>query len=109
MTIPAVKIITPLPPNATKNLTNITTSSPTKYITRHIESLGKMGLAKSSSHVQDDPWVPAYNECKHIFGTFILPSVLHLSAYFIGFYLYRIREHEGLYVLMEKVLDVVIS
>jgi hypothetical protein len=86
----------------TTNMKNVTTPSViTKQI--YIESLNKMELAKSSSHEEEDPWVPAYNECKHIFGTFILPSMLHLSAYLIGFYLYRVREHEGLYVLMEKV------
>ncbi|CAB3999726.1 Hypothetical predicted protein [Paramuricea clavata] len=99
MTIPAVKIITPLPPIDPKN-TMITSFPPIKQ--SYVESPNKMELAKSSSQ-KEDPWEPAYNECKHIFGTFILPSMLHLSAYFIGFYLYRIREHEGLYVLMEKV------
>ena len=99
MTFPAVKIVTPLPHHPSGKMTNIT-SSPI-YI--YVDDLSKMRLAKSSSQ-QLDPWEPAYNECKHIFGTFILPSMLHLSAYFIGFYLYRVRQHEGLYVLMEKVL-----
>ena len=82
------------------SMTNIDAPTPT-YL--YFENLSKMKLAKSSSQ-QLDPWEPAYNECKHIFGTFILPSMLHLSAYFIGFYLYRVRQHEALYVLMEKVL-----
>ena len=94
-TIPAVKLVTPK-----TNSTHLTTSSTIKY--SYIENRSKIELAESSSH-KKDPWEPAYNECKHIFGTFILPSMLHLSAYFIGFYLYRVREHEGLYVLMEKV------
>ncbi|XP_028401306.1 uncharacterized protein LOC114524431 [Dendronephthya gigantea] len=83
----------------------LNTPIPAKNITispmRHNQVHSSDGI-KSSSH-EDDPWEPAYNECKHIFGTFILPSMLHLSAYLIGFYLYRVRQHEGLYVLMEKV------
>lgn len=109
MTVRAAKIFTPLPLYLNRT-TNIAVST-TMPLTFHEalrksnsakEILRKLSSAKSRT-VPDVPWDPAYNECKHIFGTFILPSMLHLLAFFIGFYLYRIREHEGLYVLMEKV------
>ena len=38
-----------------------------------------------------------------MFGTYIVPNFLHFFAFLIGFYHFRIKEHEGLYVLMEKV------
>jgi len=42
--------------------------------------------------------------CNHIFGTYIIPNLLHFFAFLIGFYHFRIQEHEGLYALMEKVI-----
>lgn len=41
--------------------------------------------------------------CQHVFGTYIVPSFLHFLAFVIGFYHFRVQEHEGLYALMEKV------
>lgn len=39
----------------------------------------------------------------HILTTYILPSIMHLVAYVIGFIYFRINENEQLYALMEKV------
>jgi hypothetical protein len=41
--------------------------------------------------------------CGHMVTTYIIPSVLHLIAYIIGFIYFRINENEQLYALMEKV------
>jgi len=41
--------------------------------------------------------------CNHIFGTYVIPNFLHFFAFLIGFYHFRVQEHEGLYALMEKV------
>ena len=41
--------------------------------------------------------------CGHIVTTYILPSLVHLIAYFLGFFYFRINENEQLYALMEKV------
>lgn len=48
-------------------------------------------------------WRPAVTECSHIFSTYVVPNVLHFLAFFIGFYLFRIQESEGLNALIEKV------
>lgn len=42
-------------------------------------------------------------QCGHIFTTYIIPSVMHLAAFIIGFIYFRITENEQLYALMEKV------
>ena len=47
--------------------------------------------------------VKEWRSCNHIFGTYVIPNMLHFFAYLIGFYHFRIQEHEGLYALMEKV------
>ena len=39
----------------------------------------------------------------HIIMIIIIPSIMHLSAYIMGFIYFRIRENEQLYALMEKV------
>ncbi|CAF1577882.1 unnamed protein product [Adineta ricciae] len=41
--------------------------------------------------------------CGHIFTTYILPDVLHIVAFIIGFVYFRITEGEPMYSLMEKV------
>ena len=41
--------------------------------------------------------------CGHIFTTYILPDVLHLFAFIIGFMYFRVTEGEPIYSLMEKV------
>lgn len=41
--------------------------------------------------------------CGHIVTTYILPSLMHLIAYILGFFYFRINENEQLYALMEKV------
>ncbi len=41
--------------------------------------------------------------CGHIVTTYILPSLMHLIAYILGFVYFRINENEQLYALMEKV------
>lgn len=43
------------------------------------------------------------DQCGHILTTYILPSIMHLVAYVIGFIYFRINENEQLYALMEKV------
>jgi hypothetical protein len=41
--------------------------------------------------------------CGHIFTTYIIPDVLHCTAFFIGFVYFRTTEGEPMYSLMEKV------
>ncbi|UJR23617.1 hypothetical protein I4U23_026603 [Adineta vaga] len=41
--------------------------------------------------------------CGHIFTTYILPDILHIVAFIIGFMYFRITEGEPMYSLMEKV------
>ena len=41
--------------------------------------------------------------CGHVVTTYIVPSLLHLIAYILGFIYFRINENEQLYALMEKV------
>lgn len=43
------------------------------------------------------------DQCGHIITTYVLPSLLHLIAYIMGFIYFRINENEQLYALMEKV------
>ena len=52
-----------------------------------------------------DDDVKEWRSCNHIFGTYVIPNMLHFFAYLIGFYHFRIQEHEGLYALMEKVIS----
>lgn len=57
----------------------------------------------NASHVKETSSKAFVDPCQHVFGTYIVPSTLHFFAFLIGFYHFRIQEHEGLYVLMEKV------
>lgn len=43
------------------------------------------------------------DQCGHIITTYVLPSIMHLIAYIIGFIYFRINDNEQLYALMEKV------
>lgn len=43
------------------------------------------------------------DQCGHKLTTYLLPSLMHLIAYIIGFIYFRINENEQLYALMEKV------
>lgn len=43
------------------------------------------------------------SECEHVFSVYIVPSVIHLVAFLMGFYYFRYQESEQLYALMEKV------
>ncbi|XP_065644674.1 uncharacterized protein LOC105847333 isoform X4 [Hydra vulgaris] len=43
------------------------------------------------------------SSCQHALGTYIIPDILHFLAFVIGFYYFRVKEHEALYALMEKV------
>ncbi|XP_046852974.1 uncharacterized protein LOC124446188 isoform X2 [Xenia sp. Carnegie-2017] len=87
------------------NSTIPASKSPVHFASSNMTNLNrsKQIVKESDDDEYDEPWEPAYKECRHVFGTFVLPSLLHLTAYLIGFYLYRIRQHEGLYFLMEKV------
>ncbi|XP_064615517.1 uncharacterized protein LOC135479555 isoform X2 [Liolophura sinensis] len=41
--------------------------------------------------------------CEHIITTYGIPNALHLLAFILGFYYFRIQENEQLYAIMEKV------
>ncbi|XP_067948411.1 uncharacterized protein [Watersipora subatra] len=41
--------------------------------------------------------------CGHIVTTYIIPDLLHVAAYLLGLWHFRIKENEHLYALMEKV------
>ncbi|XP_047130201.1 uncharacterized protein LOC105847333 isoform X2 [Hydra vulgaris] len=43
------------------------------------------------------------SSCRHALSTYIIPDILHFLAFVIGFYYFRVKEHEALYALMEKV------
>ncbi len=36
-------------------------------------------------------------QCGHIFTTYVLPSIMHLTAFILGFIYFRINENETLY------------
>lgn len=55
-------------------------------------------LTTDNLHVRENE-----NACGHIVTTYIIPSLLHLIAYILGFIYFRINENEQLYALMEKV------
>ncbi len=57
----------------------------------------------SNQFTTDNIKKPKENACGHVVTTYIVPSVLHLIAYIIGFIYFRINENEQLYALMEKV------
>lgn len=59
-------------------------------------SLNKTNLNLTEEAPRDD-------QCGHIVTTYLLPSLMHLIAYVIGFIYFRINENEQLYALMEKV------
>lgn len=42
-------------------------------------------------------------QCGHIATTYIIPDLLHLAAYLLGLWYFRLKENEQLYALMEKV------
>lgn len=42
-------------------------------------------------------------QCGHVFTTYIVPSVMHLASYILGFIFFRINENETLYAY-EKIL-----
>jgi hypothetical protein len=46
---------------------------------------------------------PVAEVCGHVITTYILPSILHLASFIMGFVYFRINENEQLYALMEKV------
>ncbi|GFO31984.1 hypothetical protein PoB_005848900 [Plakobranchus ocellatus] len=48
-------------------------------------------------------WHAENPACDHIITTYIIPNILHIIAYIIGFYHFRVQENEQLDALMEKV------
>ncbi len=46
-------------------------------------------------------------ECGHIFTMYIVPDILHCTAFIIGFVYFRITEGEPMYSLMEKVRRII--
>lgn len=42
-------------------------------------------------------------ECGHIVTVYVIPDILHCTAFMIGFIYFRITEGEPMYSLMEKV------
>lgn len=42
-------------------------------------------------------------DCSHIITTYIIPSILHFTAFLYGFHYFRMQENEQLYSLMERV------
>lgn len=87
------------------------TSTPSSLDTS--EYLGGLFNRKSNKtwllnhrHANNDDNVSGTNDddqCGHIVTTYLLPSMMHLLAYLIGFIYFRINESEQLYALMEKV------
>jgi len=41
--------------------------------------------------------------CEHVVTTYVIPNILHLVAFIMGFVHFRILENEHMYALMENV------
>ena len=61
------------------------------------------------TNITNDSLVPAkevWPPCQHyIISQYLIPDILHSSAYAFSFYMYRITQTEQIPVLMEKVFD----
>ncbi len=79
------------PVSPTTKRINVTKSWNSFYDT---QKNGKIGLEATE---------PVSEVCGHIITTYVLPSVLHLASFIMGFVYFRINENEQLYALMEKV------
>ncbi|CAH3027483.1 unnamed protein product [Porites evermanni] len=102
--------ISPHPTNRTNVTTpNYSTATPSSYFQEFTSgpliygNLTSPGLLPFYTLATPALWRPAVTECSHIFSTYVVPNVLHFLAFFIGFYLFRIQESEGLNALIEKV------
>jgi hypothetical protein len=96
-------------PTNTTDLTNLTTSQTllSKVVDAFHHGPSNTDSHHNSSRTRNDfkeEYVKRENEeCGHIVTTYIVPSLMHLIAYSIGFFYFRIMESEQLYALMEKV------
>jgi hypothetical protein len=68
-------------------------------------SIDKMSENTSAGYLtnKSDHQIESEKNFGHVIIVHIIPSVMHLSAYIMGFIYFRIRESEQLYALMEKV------
>lgn len=57
----------------------------------------------NASHLDESAGLNDDQQCGHVLTTYLLPSLMHLIAYVIGFLYFRVQENEQLYALMEKV------
>ena len=78
--------------NSTESIANLL-----GFWTQKHDETNKPNLTSEIDKKKRDPM------CGHIVTTYILPSLLHLVAYILGFVYFRINENEQLYALMEKV------
>ncbi|CAF0848737.1 unnamed protein product [Brachionus calyciflorus] len=69
-------------------------SQPSDFTTNKTHGIGSNLDLDSKTNV---------DQCGHIITTYVLPSLMHLIAYIIGFIYFRINDNEQLYALMEKV------
>ena len=58
-------------------------------------------------HIKNNTALVSPLVCGHIFTTYILPDILHIAAFIIGFIYFRVTEGEQMYSLMEKVWIVI--
>jgi hypothetical protein len=83
-----------------KNPVNLAT---TKRINSTINSWNSKYESQVIGKQNLDTTEPVSEVCGHIITTYILPSILHLASFIMGFVYFRINENEQLYALMEKV------
>ena len=44
-----------------------------------------------------------FSNCNHVFTSYIIPDLLHLMAFCVGFWYFRIQDNEQMYALIEQV------
>ena len=55
------------------------------------------GIAATASNVTENGETKENEQCGHVFTTYIVPSIMHLASYILGFIFFRINENETLY------------
>jgi hypothetical protein len=106
------KLITNMPHNTT-SFSLITTPNSTKKIvfdyfhTSTYQSIlsqnHTINAAADTNKLTNNNKDIKKQQCGHVITTYLLPSLMHLAAYILGFVYFRINENEQLYALMEKV------
>ena len=77
--------------------------------TIHFLSQNEPWMQMEPTNITNDSLVPAkevWPPCQHyIISQYLIPDILHSSAYAFSFYMYRVTQTEQIPVLMEKVFN----